>query len=192
MRWGLRRAVLAFAVFVVVCGPGLSSAAAPPSIRKRDWKNGAYDLGDGRLLFADGRHAEFAADGSCSVCLTIRDVTFGDVDGDGTEEAILLIDSNLGGPATSMDGYVFGMVDGEPVLRAHIEGGDRGEGGLQTVSVAAGDVIVRRFHSRSTDGACCPSRVVVERWHWQGGQLLKVPEAPRVRKRKPRAWYLRP
>jgi hypothetical protein len=83
-------------------------------------------------------------------------------------------------------------VDGKPALRAQIEGGDRGEGGLQSVAVGSGEVTVRRFDSAPSDGACCPSRVLIERWRWRDGKLLKVPGAPRILKRKARAWYLRP
>jgi hypothetical protein len=69
-------------IFVVACCAAASQAAtAGPSVRERDWQNGDYDLGDRRLAFVNGRHAELSDDGSCSVCLAIREVTFGDVDG---------------------------------------------------------------------------------------------------------------
>jgi hypothetical protein len=188
-RWSRGVAVIALAL---AFGAAPGWAATTRSVRTRDWRNGEYDLGGRRVVFAGGRHEELDHDRSCSVCLTIREVTFGDVDGDGTEEAILLIDSNLGGAGTSLDAYIFGLVDDQPRLRAQIEGGDRGEGGLQSVSVASGDVMVRRFQSAPEDGACCPSRVLVERWRWRNGQLAKEPGAPRVRKRRSRPWYLRP
>ena len=184
--------VLGAVVLMLGVGPSGAAGTTVPSVRNQDWKNGAYDLGDGQFAFSGGRHADLMPDGSCSVCLTISEVAFGDVDGDGLEEAILLIDSNLGGAATSLDAYVFGLLDGKPVLKARIPGGDRGEGGLQSVSVAGGDVVVRRFESTTSDGACCPSRVLVERWRWRDGKLLREPGRPRLTKRRPRPWYLRP
>ena len=188
--WRTGLAVFAFAA-VLSAFPAWA-ATTGRSVRDRDWQNGEYDLGDRDFAFVGGRHTDLTDDGSCSVCLAIREVTFGDVDGDGSEDAILLIDSNLGGAGTSLDAYVFGLVDGKPGLKARIEGGDRGEGGLQSVSVSSGEVLVRRFASTPSDGACCPSRVLIERWRWRDGKLLKVPGAPRVQKRKPRPWYVRP
>jgi hypothetical protein len=187
------RATLALFVFVLACVAGAARAgSATRAVRDRDWKNGDYDLGDGHFVFVEGRHTELTEDRTCSVCLWIREITFGDIDGDGAEEAILLIDSNLRGAGTSLDAYVFGVVDGKPAFRARIEGGDRGDGGLQSVSVAAGEVLVRRFELTPSDDVCCPSRVLVERWRWRDGKLLKVPGAPRVQKRKPRRWSERP
>jgi len=187
------RATLSLFVFVVTgVAVAARAGAATHSVRDRDWQNGDYDLGDGRVAFVAGRHTELTEDRVCSVCLSIREVTFGDVDGDGAEEAIILIDANLGGAGTSSEAYVFGLVDGKPALRARIEGGDRGDGGLQSISVVAGELLVRRFELTSSDDACCPSRVLVERWRWRDGKLLKMPGAPRVRKRKPRPWSERP
>jgi hypothetical protein len=99
--------------------PGAAVGAEP--VRQRDWMNAEYDLGNGRFVFVAGRYADLT-EGRCAVCLYISEVTFGDVDGDGQEEAILLINSDLGGAATSLGAYVFGLVDGKPVLGAHIEG----------------------------------------------------------------------
>jgi hypothetical protein len=191
-RWS--RAGIALVLCLVACGARAVHAAGirAASVRDRDWKNGALDLGSGRFVFVGGRYAELTDEGMCSVCLTIGDVSFGDVDGDGAEEAIVIIQSNLGGAGTSSEAYVFGLVAGKPVLRAHIDGGDRGDGGLQSVSVAAGEVIVRRLDLAASDNVCCPSRVLIERWRWREGRLVKSPGAARVRKRKARAWYLRP
>jgi hypothetical protein len=162
-------------------------AAVDRSVRQRDWRNGEYDLGDGLKTSFVGGQARTMEDGVCAVCLAIRDVTFGDVDGDGREEAVLLIDSNLGGAGTSLDGYVFGLQDGRPLLREHVPGGDRGDGGIESVSISSGHVIVRRFELGPRDGACCPSRVSIERWRWENGHLVKEAVVA-VRKRKPVRW----
>lgn len=186
-------AAVIFAVLAAASTAGRSmQSALAQSARMRNWNNGDYDLGDRRAAFVDGRHAEVGPGGTCSVCITIREVTFGDVDGDGVDDAILLIDTNLGGAGTSLDAYVFGLRDGRPVLKAHLEGGDRGEGGIQSVSVTAREVIVQRFEMAGNDGVCCPSRVLVERWRWTDGRLVKAPGAASVRRRKPRPWYVRP
>jgi hypothetical protein len=165
---------------------------AVATVHEVDWMNGTFDLGDRSYLFADGHHADLDEDGQCQVCLQIRKVSFGDVDHDGQAEAILLVSSNLGGAGLSLDAYVFGMANGKPVLRAQIEGGDRGDGGIQGVTVTSTGVVVRRFDLSATDDMCCPSRVLVEQWHWSAGNLSKGPGPPVIQRRKPRRWSAHP
>jgi len=158
-------------------------------VRDRSWTEGSLDLGDGTpIRFVRGAYR--ARDDS-QVSLQIEGVSFGDVDGDGAEEAILIVSSNLGGAGTMIEGYVFGLKDGAPVLRARIEGGDRGEGGLESAQVAGGEVVVRRFETGPTDAVCCPSRVLIERWRWSNGQLVKAAGAPRVVRRPKTHWRVK-
>ena len=56
----------------------------------------------------------------------------------------------------------------EPVLIGSIPGGDRGDGGLANVSVEGNALIVDRNRLGEEDGACCPSKLVREVWHWDG------------------------
>ena len=60
-----------------------------------------------------------------------------------------------------------------PILRATIDAGDRGEGGVESMKVNDGLVIVRRFDSL-LGGSCCPGRVKVEQWRWTDGHLKHV------------------
>jgi hypothetical protein len=86
--------------------------------------------------------------------------------------------------------YVFQLVDERAKVIAEIEGGDRGEGGLESVSVEAGQVVVRRFNSLPEDGACCPSQVLVENWCWLEGRLVKREGPIRVEQRERKRWSL--
>jgi hypothetical protein len=64
-----------------------------------------------------------------------------------------------------------------------------GEGGLESVAVVKGEVIVRRFEVGPRGGACCPDLVRIERWRWLGGKLVQQPGV-RVVKRNPVRWSL--
>lgn len=183
-------------VIAAVVSLGATAAAGgatrAPSVRDLSWTDRDYDLGDGNTYrFVQGGYREVDEDQQCLVCLQILGVSFGDVDRDGKDEAIVIVGSNLGGAGTMIDGYVFGLEKGVPVLRLHIDGGDRGDGGLASVKVVGGDVVVRRFDLAPSDGVCCPSRVIVERWRWSNGKLEKRPGPPRIEKRARRSWRLR-
>ncbi len=169
----------------------LESAKSP--VRAIAWTDRAYDFGDGDTRrFSGGYYSDLDRDGNCNVCMHIRGVTFGDIDSDGQEEALLVVSTNLGGAGTTIYGYIFGLDKGSPVLRATIEGGDRGEGGIESMKVEDGHVVVRRFAVSTSDlngGACCPNRIEIERWRWVGNELVQV-GTPRVIRRSPRPWYL--
>ena len=65
------------------------------------------------------------------------------------------------------------MRDGAPVVIGGIPGGDRGDGGIYDVNVEGGLAIVKRLHSLDEDGACCPSKVQVEHWRWDGSRFVE-------------------
>ena len=194
---GRATTVLALMVLLhaTICGgPPLAQAAGSPghgartAIRDFAWLDATYDFGDGsKTTFSGGYSAELDSDGACNVCRHIRALNFGDVDGDGKEEALIVVSDNLGGAGTNIEGHVFGLEHGAPVWRATIEGGDRGDGGIESMVFKNGVIVVRRFDLASTDGNCCPSLVEIEKWRWSDHGLQKVGPSKRVR-RAPTPW----
>src|SRR5215471_13889671 len=193
MRWWLAICAL------LVCGSTAYARAASadsaearkaqgPGVRSFPWMDATYDFGDGnKISFSKDTYEGLNADGECNVCDHIREITFADVDGDGREEALLVVSSNLGGAGTMIDGYVFGLENGVPLLRATIQGGDRGDGGIQSMKVKNGIVIVRRFADENS-GACCPNRIEIETWRWTGTTLEQSGKSSSVR-RAPKPWF---
>lgn len=177
--------------------PPLPKPASPPknhrrtysSVRDVPWKNRVYDFGEGvPERFHDGFYSQLDETGNCAVCEAIVGISYGDVDNDGAEEAIVLTTTNLGGAGNVTKAYVFKLVDGTPKMIASIEGGDRGNGGLESAAAETGHIVVRRFNSLPQDGACCPSQVIVEDWRWINGRLVKSPAPIRVERRQPKRW----
>jgi hypothetical protein len=165
-----------------------AAAAREPTVRDVSWTERVYRFKpDGETHRYTGGRYDLDSDGACAVRSWVRAVTFGDIDGDGKEEAVVVIATNLCGAGTSIDGYIYGLERGEAVLRAEIEGGDRGEGGIEAVAVVKGEIRVRRFDVGPRGGACCPDRVRIERWRWAGGKLVQQPGV-RVVKRQPVPW----
>src|SRR6185437_10777726 len=96
---------------------------------------------------------------------------YGDVDGDGVEDAIVITIDNGGGTGMFDAAHVFTMRGGALTELAVVPGGDRGDGGLRAVTVEPGGVRVERLQSIEGDGACCPSKLSVEHWRWTGRDL---------------------
>src|SRR5580765_1347455 len=134
----MRNIIFLFTALIFL-GPNVFAQA---DIHKVDFKNFTYlpsctDLDDlkgrekitvkngdfSRSKEADGYtdHFEF----------TIFAVTYGDVNADGKDEAIVLSVCNTGGTGQYTEGFVYTIKAGMPSLLARIPGGDRADGGLR-------------------------------------------------------------
>ncbi|MBK9030756.1 MAG: hypothetical protein IPL61_05350 [Myxococcales bacterium] len=182
---------------LAACGGGARSTAvantggatAPAGLRAIDWANRTYEVGEGSFTVVNGEAAfAFDEDGNEVAgdyqptdpdafvergYFTVQPPVFGDVTGDGVEEALIVSVYNGGGTG-QFDGVdAYGLRDGQPVVIGHLPGGDRGDGGLYDIKVEGGAVVVERMMSGPEDGACCPSKLQVERWAWQGGAFVE-------------------
>jgi hypothetical protein len=176
--------------------PASAIADAATTVRDVPWLSATLEFGEsegagfarGPVTFANGSYEQLDEAGICTLCINILQVSIGDLTGDGKEEAVLLISSSTGGAATMLWGYVFQVADGLPRLLADIEGGDRGEGGIESVAVRKDFVQVRRFALGADDGTCCPSEITSERWKWIDGAMRQQGEAKVIKHRGKKPW----
>jgi hypothetical protein len=147
------------------------------SIRSVDFLNHTYHSslgdGDGEDVTVKGGDLERGndEDGNSMGFFHVGAPIYGDVDGDGIEDAIVVTVDNGGGTGMFDAAHVYTMRKGEVVELATIPGGDRGDGGIQSIEVARGGVKVTRNLSVDGDGACCPSKLQIESWRWDGSDL---------------------
>lgn len=173
-------------------GNTAAPSAAPTGVRAVDWANrtyvsdgeggGGYTVTDGYYEFAydaEGNEVpgdyqptnpgEYVERGSFSVGPPV----YGDVTGDGADEAIIVTSWTGGGTGHFTGISVFGMQGAAPVELGGILGGDRGDGGVADVHLDGAVVIVERYRSGDDDGACCPSQIAHERWRWADGAFVE-------------------
>jgi len=162
-----------------------SGGASGVTVRSIDWRNRTYDSSDiGPITVKDGVY-EYALDGEGNVVapdymptnpdeyvahgsFKVTEPVFGDLDGDGTEEAVLVTCLNGGGTGRFSHIGVYAIRDGKETVIGGIPGGDRGDGGIDDVKLQGKVLIVSRMMSMADDGACCPSKLQHERWSWNG------------------------
>jgi hypothetical protein len=102
----------------------------------------------------------------------VLSVRYGDLDGDGRDEAAVVTHCNLGGSGQFTEGMVFAMRSGQPVLIGRVEGGDRAYGGIESLSIEDGRLLVGRF--ATDDGpACCPEYIETTAMRWDGKRLVQ-------------------
>lgn len=163
---------LAWSVVPVVAQSSPAQAAAG-DIRHVDFQRYTYTPGctDTPVTTSGGVFQRESRDDRIS--FKVMRVSYGDVNGDGQDEALVATVCNTGGSGDFTDAFVFGLVSGKPQLLAKVEGGDRAVDGIHDIAVESGRVVLWLYGDGSR-GACCP--VFVDRWEYRlaGGKLEQV------------------
>lgn len=152
--------------------------AAQADIRSVDFKNFtymAYCVGNKpqRITVKDGEYSfEKQEDGWVDrFYFNVFVTTYGDVNGDGKDDAIVLTVCNTGGTGNFSEGMIYSMNGGKPALIARIPGGDRAAGGLRTARVEDGLLVVESNEEGPQGGLCCPQFIITTKYRVVGGRL---------------------
>ena len=133
-----RIAVRPFAVagLCVLCSvSGSSQATLAGDIHKIDFRNFTYRplgfSGDSEIAEAvktiNGSFSKKDAYGEFN--FYVAGVTYGDLNGDGMDEAVVLTDCDVGHSARYNEAFLYAMRKGKPVMLSRIDGGNRADGG---------------------------------------------------------------
>ena len=109
----------------------------------------------------------------------IRAVTYGDLTGDNKDEALILSNCNTGGTGQFTEGFVYTMKAGKPTLLVRVPGGDRADGGLRTLTVEGGLLVIDANDASETSGACCPEFAIKTKNRLSGDKLVEVSKGVR-------------
>ena len=124
------------------------------------------------------------------ISLVLADVTYGDVTGDGQDDAIVDLGWETGGTASADLIYIFTMRKTNPHLLWAFKTGDRADGGCRNVFAENGLLIVELLgkdkiigknlyaDDGTHSGLCCPTVFTRSRYRWIGNRfrLLAPPE----------------
>lgn len=174
----MKKLVLISALFV------LSAVAASGQIRNVDFRNFTYSVlalsGEDRekITVKDGNYSRMEEEDRSYFAVT--DVVYGDLTGDGAEEAVVGVVLNTGGTGNFSSGIIFTMKAGKPVVLTEFEGGDRADGGLVGASIENGILTVKRNAPGPSSGACCPEFIDATRYKWNGSRLVEFGKTVRT------------
>ncbi len=117
--------------------------------------------------------------GSASDChepVSLVARTYGDVTGDGVEEAMVVLTKSIRGSAIPYYIYVFGIEKERPKLLWTVATGDRAEGGLRKVYSENDELVIELYGNGARvngdvfagdgNGACCPLSITRTRYRW--------------------------
>ena len=158
---------------------GQAPTADHQAIRRVDFKNFTYQpdcLGSGER---NHRPSVRVSNGSFTrekeddrVYFEVGAVIYGDLTGDGQEEAVVRTLCNTGGTGQFSDGIIFTMRQGRPAVIATLGIGDRADGGIHDVRIEHGLLKVARYGG--TSGACCPDFIETATFKLTGSQMIAV------------------
>jgi hypothetical protein len=155
-------------------------------IRKVDFKNFTYEPScayddNKKITVKNGEYSyEKPADGYTDrFYFKAFEISYGDLNGDNSEEAIVLTECNTGGTGNFTEGFIYTLKDGKPALFAKIPGGDRADGGLRTARVDNGQLVVESNDPSETGGSCCPEFILTKHFDVSTGKLKQVGKVDR-------------
>ena len=107
---------------------------------------------------------------------------FLDADGDGQDEAAVILKIETGGSAVPQLVYIYGWKDGQPELRWNFRTGDRSDGGLKDLRAENGELVVELYGqdrfllgqyetgkiTGDEEQICCPLYFTRSFYKWNG------------------------
>jgi len=142
--------------------PGLTlEALQNAEYRSEYFKNGYVRLTNGKYESADVR-----------IVISLADtVGFGDLNGDGIEDTVVVLVTNTGGSGVFYDLAVVINRNGIPKNVASAFLGDRVK--IESISIEAQRVIVNMITQDANDPMCCPTLKVTKTYHLEGDTLVE-------------------
>lgn len=150
--------------FTLLFAPCVALAAHATPVRQVDWKN--HTFGEGQAMKLVNGEWERQDPEGWTESLSLAQTLFGDLDGDGREEAVVHTVYSGGGTGRFDEVAIYQETAQEPKKIGQLPGGDRGDGGVADLKLEGGKVVLTRNGSIMGDGACCPSLELIEVWRW--------------------------
>ena len=156
-----------------------SELSVTKSIRSVDFANFAYPA---KYMFTTQekdftlQQGKFTSDDKHNA-VSLAYVAFGDVTGDGLEDAMVTLAPVLTGSATPLVTYIYTLSDNQPHFLWAFRTGDRADGGLRRVFSENGKLVVERFSPEGSRGACCPVAFLRQHYTWNGKEFQTVGSA---------------
>jgi len=129
----------------------------------------------GAITLTDGRYeGEPFVEGGASrpVVILVEPVASGDLDGDGIEDAAVILAANAGGSGTFISLEAVRNEGGEPVHLASYLLGDRAQ--IESLAIEGGQVVLEMITHGPKDPMCCPTQKVIKTFALQDEQLVET------------------
>lgn len=150
--------------------------SAVTMLTEKQLANATYEgIYDGPVTLNDGEFLgdPFVEGGASRPSLQLVDdfLVRGDVNGDGVDEAVVLLAESSGGSGTFIYLSVVGQRDGKLLNMGTVPLGDRVQ--VRQSEIRDGVVSIDVVQAGPDDPACCPSEAATREWRLDGGVLVE-------------------
>ena len=184
--------LIALAIVLLV-----ARSSSARSIRDIDFRNFSYSklptrkcsmaivlLRDGKYEASERRVPRKIPSKDCW-SVVVGTIEYGDVTGDGKEEAMVVLYAERGGTESSNDVFVYTLKNGKPVVLWKFASGDRADGGLRKIHAEDSKVVVELAGKNkiiggnlyaddgTSNGDCCPTVFTRTKYQWVGGRFRR-------------------
>jgi hypothetical protein len=119
-----------------------------------------------------------AIDENLPMYFDVEKPLYGDLTGDGKEEAVIRAQCSNGGTGQPTEGFIYTMRGGKPFLLARLESGDRGHLGIVGVKIQGKNLIVTRNDPQGASD-CCATHTLTFVLKWDGKKFAYVGKSVR-------------
>ncbi len=170
--------ILSLLLLLSFFSPALAAPPRQEGLTLEALQNATYQTeytDRGAVQLVDGEYRETFDDTTAELVINLvgNMTAFGDLNGDGVEDAAAVLLSSPGGSGAFFDLAAVINQDGQPLHVATKFLGDRVE--LQAVSITgAGEIEVERLAHGPDDPFCCPTVPVTQSYYLLGDKLVQV------------------
>ena len=150
----------------------------PPPLTVEMLKNAEYRSewpAEGVAKLTDGEYQEEIVPGAASklIIVVYPDMhAFGDLDGDGVDDAAVVLATSGGGSGTFISLEAVINDKGTPKYVASAELGDRAK--IESVVIESGEITVDMVTHGPDDPMCCPTAEATQKYKLQGDALVQI------------------
>jgi len=126
------------------------------------------------LRVMGGRHDFSPSEWFAGGYVLVQSVTYGDVNGDGRDEAVVDLLCSTGGTANWHYVYVFALANGSPTNLGRLQSGSRAYGGLLKVAIDQNMLVLDFADSERRIGDCCSEGYIRVKYRLQDGRFIEV------------------
>jgi hypothetical protein len=144
------------------------------------WYPSPYRPPHGRreVTLSGGKFIVDGKDSDSDVTFGLANVSYADLTRDGKEEAVVTIDAGFNPNGSRACIFVYGMNSGAPTAIWSHETGNRAYGGLRSIRIAGGDLVIEQYASSLNEKPVpcmtCAKRYTRTTYQWDGRHFREI------------------
>jgi HEAT repeat protein len=151
-----------------------TASPAPANIREVDFSNFTYQYQKENFQVINGEYTGNYSKDDPPESFIVVAIQYGDLTGDGKEEAVILTQYNGGGSGSFENFYIYTLRDGQIVLLDQMEGGDRAGGGNKAFYIEDGNLYLINYDRGQNVCAACYDWERTHVLKWNGSKFVEV------------------